>query len=402
MAQRQDNLIVVLDIGSAQTRVLAADVNEGVLRYRGHGVMDSAGMRKGMIAELSPAARAVRAANEQAERVARANIDECVVGVGGPHIRGLNTNGGLELGSRMREITREDVRAAVERARAVERPPDREILHLLPRQFILDEQPGIFDPVGMIGARLEVDLHIATCSGSALQSTVTCANRAGLEVTEAVLESIASAECTLSADERELGVCLLDIGAHSSDLSVFFEGAVAYTASVPIGGAHFTNDLAIGLQMPVAQAEELKRQYGNCVVTAVPQLAEIEIANPQPQRLQLRAIAEILEPRARELLYFVKESLRHGRVENALGAGCVLTGGGAMLPGLLDVTESQLRVPARTGMPVRLSQMPGELAHPSFSAAIGMLLYAHRTRMTRAAEDNSLRAKLRAMFAASF
>jgi cell division protein FtsA len=402
MAQKQENLIVVLDIGSSFTRVVAADVNEGVLRYRGHGIAPSAGMRKGLIAELSPAAKAVRAANERAERVARANIDQCVVGVGGPHIRGLNTNGGLELGSRMREITREDVRAAVERARAVERPPDREILHLLPRQFILDGQPGIFDPVGMVGARLEVDLHIGTCSGSALQSTVTCANRAGLEVTEAVLESIAAAECTLSADERELGVCILDIGAHSSDLAVFFEGAVAYTASVPIGGAHFTNDLAIGLQMPVAQAEEIKTQYGNCVVTSIPQHAEIEIANPNPQRLELRSVAEILEPRARELMYFVKESLRYGRVENALGAGCVITGGGSLLPGLLDVAESQLRVPARTATPVRLSQMPGEIVHPGFSAAIGMLLYAHRTRMTRAAEDNSLRAKLRAVFAASF
>jgi cell division protein FtsA len=402
MTQKQENLIVVLDIGSCFTRVIAADVNEGVLRYRGYGVAPSAGMRKGLIAELSPAAKAVRAANEQAERVARANIDQCVIGAGGPHIRGLNTNGGLELGSRMREITREDVRAAVERARAVERPPDREILHLLPRQFILDGQPGIFDPVGMVGARLEVDLHIATCSGSALQSTVTCANRAGLEVTEAVLESVAAAECTLSADERELGVCILDVGAHSSDLAVFFEGAVAYTASVPIGGAHFTNDLAIGLQMPVAQAEELKKQYGHCVVTSVPLHAEIEIANPNPQRLELRSVAEILEPRARELMYFVKESLRYGRVENALGAGCVITGGGSLLPGLLDVTESQLRVPARTATPVRLSQMPGELVHPGFSAAIGMLLYTHRTRMTRAAEDNSLRAKLRAAFAASF
>ncbi len=401
MTQKLENLIVALDIGSAGTRVLAADVNENVLRYRGHGVFASAGMRKGMIAELAPAAKAVRAANEQAERVARANIDECVVGVGGPHIRGLNTNGGLQLGSRMREITREDVRAAVERARAVERPPDREILHLLPRQFILDGQPGIFDPVGMIGARLEVDLHIATCSGSALQSTVTCANRAGLEVTEAVLESIAGAECTLSPDERELGVCLLDIGAHSSDLVVFFEGAVAYTASVPIGGAHFTNDLAIGLQVSVAQAEDLKCRFGNAVVTAVPQLAEIEIDDPQPQRLPQRALAEILEPRARELLYYVKESLRYGRVENALGAGCVLTGGGAMLPGLLDVTESQLRAPARTGLPVRLSQMPADLVHPAFSTVIGMLLYVHRTRMTRAAEDSSLRAKLRAVFAAS-
>jgi len=344
----------------------------------------------------------VKAANEQAERVARANIDECAVGVGGPHIRGINTNGGFELGSRMREITREDVRTAVERARAVERPPDREILHLLPRQFILDGQPGIFDPVGMVGARLEVDLHIATCSGSALQSTVTCANRAGLEVTEAVLESIASAEATLSADERELGVCLLDIGAHSSDLAVFFEGAVAHTASIPIGGQHFTNDLAAGLNMPVAQAEELKRQYGHAVVTSVPQLAEIEIANPQPQALSLRSVAEILEPRARELLYFVKESLRQGAVFEALGAGCVLTGGGAMLPGMLDVVESQLRVPARTGLPVRLSQMPGELVQPGFSTAIGMLLYAHRTRVTRAAENDTLRAKLRAIFAASF
>jgi len=402
MSQKQDNLIVVLDIGSAWTRVLAADLNEGSLRYRGHGIVESAGMRKGLIAELGPAFKAVKAANERAERVARINIDECVVGVGGPHIRGLNTSDGIDLGTRMREITREDVRNAVERARSIERPPDREILHLLPRQFILDDQPGIFDPVGMVGTRLKVDLHIATCSGSALQSTVTCANRAGLEVSEAVLESIAAAEATLSADERELGVCLLDIGAHSSDLAVFFEGAVAHTASVPIGGQHFTNDLAVGLQVPVAQAEELKRHYGHAVVTAVPQLAEIEIASPQPRMLPLRTIAEILEPRARELLYFVKESLRQGGVVDALGAGCVLTGGGAMLPGMLDVTESQLRVTARTGMPVRLSQMPGELVHPSFATTIGMLLYAHRARVTRAAESNGLRSKLRAIFAASF
>jgi len=402
MSQKQENVIVVVDIGSAWTRVLVADLNEGSLRYRGHGIVESAGMRKGLIADLGPAFKAVKAASERAERMARVNIDECVVGVGGPHIRGLNTSDGIDLGARMREITREDVRNAVERARSIERPADREILHLLPRQFILDDQPGIFDPVGMVGARLKVDLHIATCSGSALQSTVTCANRAGLEVSEAVLESIAAAEATLSVDERELGVCLLNIGAHSSDLAVFFEGAVVHTGSVPIGGQHFTNDLAVGLQMPVAQAEELKRTYGNAVVTSVPQQAEIEIANPQPRMLALRTIAEILEPRARELLYFVKESLRQGGVVDALGAGCVLTGAAALLPGMLDVTESQLRVPARTGMPVRLSHMPGELVHPGFATAIGMLLYAHRARVTRAAENSSLRSKLRAIFAASF
>ena len=402
MSQKQENLIVVLDVGSAHTRVLAADLNEGALRYRAHSVVESAGMRKGLIAELGPAARVVKAACDSAEQTVRIPIDDCVVGVGGPNVLGVNTTAGMNFGQRMREISKDDVSSVVERARAVPMPADREILHLLTRQFVLDDQQGIYDPVGMVGSKLEVDLHISTCSGSAMQSTITCANRAGLEVRDTVFEAVAAAEATLTADERELGVCVLDIGAHSTELVVFFEGAVAHTASVPIGGQHFTNDLAVGLQMPVVQAEELKRQYGNAVVTAVPLQAEIEIANPQPQTLRLRTIAEILEPRARELLYFVKESLRQGGVVDALGAGCVLTGGGAMLPGMLDVTESQLRVPARTGMPVRLSHMPGELVHPGFSTAIGLLLYAHRTRVTRAAENNSLRAKLRAIFAASF
>ena len=351
MSQRQDNLIVVLDVGSAWTRMLAADLNEGALRYRGHGMVESAGMRKGLIADLAPAMRAVKAASEQAERLARTDISTCAVGVGGPHIRGLNTNGGITLGGRLREILRDDVKAAIGHARNIERPPDREFLHLLPRQFILDGQPGIFDPIGMVGTRLEVDLNI---------------------------------------------------GAHSTEIVVFFEGAVVHTASIPIGGQHFTTDLAIGLGMPFAQAEQLKCEYGHAVVTSVPLAAEIEIANPEPQILRLRSLAEILEPRARELFHYVRENLREGGVLEALGAGCVLTGGGAKLPGILEVTESQLRVSARAGLPVRLSNMPGELVHPGFSTAIGMLLYAHRTRIDRDAESNTLRAKLRAIFASSF
>jgi cell division protein FtsA len=273
---------------------------------------------------------------------------------------------------------------------------------LLRRQFILDDQPGIFDPIGMVGKKLEVELHIATCSGSALQSTVTCANRAGLEVVDAVLESVAAAESTLSADDRELGICLLDIGCHSTDLVVFYEGAVVHTASIPVGGQHFTNDLAIGLAMPVAQAEELKRLYGHAVVTDVPLDAEIEIANPQPQMLRLRKMAEILEPRACELIQLVKKNLREGGVLEALGAGCMLTGGGAMLPGMLDITESQLRVPARTGVPVRLSHMPSELAHPSFSAAIGMILYAQRVRTSSATQGGTWRSRFGEMFGGTF
>ncbi len=401
MSQKQENLTVVLDVGSAFTRVLAADLNEGALRYRGHSVVESAGMRKGLIAELGPAARAVKAASDQAERSVRVNIDECVVGVGGPNVVGVNTTAGLNFGARMREISTDDVTTAVERARGVSLPPDREILHLLTRQFVLDEQPGIHDPVGMVGSKLEVDLHMSTCSGSAQQSIVTCANRAGLEVTETVFEALAAAEATLTPDERELGVCVLDICAHSTELVVFFEGAVAHTGSIPFGGQHFTNDLAVVLQIPVAQAEQLKMRYGHAVVTAVPQLDEIEIRNPHPTMIRHRMVAEILEPRARELFDLVRRSLRDGGVLGALGAGCVLTGGGSILPGLLDVTESTLHVRARIGTPMHISRMPGELTHPQYATLVGMLMYAHRKKMTRVSENKSFRAKIRAIFAAS-
>jgi cell division protein FtsA len=321
------------------------------------------------------------------------------------------------MGSRMREITREEVRATVDRARSVALPPDREVLHLLPQEFILDDQAGIHDPIGMVGKKLEVNLHLSTCSGGVAQSVVTCANRAGLEVQDTIYEGIAAAEAVLSADERELGVCVADIGSSTTELAVFFEGSIAHTAVLPIGGDHFTNDLAVGLHVPVEEAEELKRIYGHCVVTAVPQQNEIEVGGNLavgslgrmpgggvlPARLvRQRFLAEILEPRARELFIMLRDNLRQGGVLEALGAGCVLTGGGAMLAGLLDNAESLLRVPARVGFPVPLSRMPQELARPEFSVAIGMLLYTHRTQVRRASEEQGLRAKLKSIFAGSY
>ena len=282
---------------------------------------------------------------------------------------GVNSRGGISMGSRMREITREEVRAAVDRARSVALPPDREVLHLLPQEFILDDQAGIHDPVGMVGNKLEVNLHLSTCSGGVAQSVITCANRAGLEVMDTVYEGIAAAEAVLSADERELGVCMADIGSSTTELAVFFEGSIAHTAVLPIGGDHFTNDLAVGLHVTVEEAEYLKKMYGHCVVTAVPQLNEIEvggnlaISGGQPARMvRQRFLAEILEPRARELFTMLRDNLRKGGVLEALGAGCVFTGGGAMMAGLLDNAESLLRVPARIGYPVPLSRMPAELA----------------------------------------
>ena len=404
MSQKPDNLIAVLDAGSNKTRVLIAELNDGALRYRGHGIVDSKGTRKGVIAEIRPAVESINQAATLAEDAAEATIERCVISIGGPHIRGLNSRGGISLGSRMREITREEVRAAVDRARSISLPPDREIVHLLPQQFILDEQPGIHDPIGMVGNRLEVNLHIATCSASAQQSIVTCANKAGLEVSETVFESIAAAEATLSADERELGVCLVDIGAGTSEIIVYFEGSVAHTSVIPIGGDHFTNDLAVGLHITAPEAEWIKCHYGNAVVTSVSQSAEIELTGMpgfEPRVVRQRLLCEILEPRARELFHMLRDNLRHGGVLEALGAGCVITGGGARLAGLLDVAESQLRVPARIGSPVPLSRMPSELAQPECATLIGTLLYTHRTSVMRAAEDHSLRAKLRAIFAGS-
>ena len=410
MNAKPENLITVLDCGSQKSCVLVAEVADGVLRYRGHGVEPSMGMRKGLIAELGPAYEAINRAALTAERTAKAVIESAVIGIGGTHVRGINSRGGISMGSRMKEITREEVRAAVDRARSVPLPPDREVMHLLPQEFILDDQAGIHDPIGMVGNRLEVNLHLSTCSGGIAQSVITCANRAGLEVEDTVFEGIASAEAVLSADERELGVCLADIGASTTELAVFFEGSIAHTAVLPIGGDHFTNDLAVGLHVSVEEAEELKRTYGHCVVTSVPSLAEIEVgghlagisgAGQQSRLVRHRFLAEILEPRARELFTMLRDNLRQGGVLEALGAGCVLTGGGANLVGLLDNAESLLRVPARVGSPVPLSRMPQELIRPEFSAAIGMLLYTHRTQIRRAGEEQGLKAKLRSIFAGS-
>jgi cell division protein FtsA len=401
---QQDNIIAVLDAGSSKVRAMIAEIHEGALRYRGHGVADAAGMRKGLISDLGPAAAAIDRAAVAAETSAQTVIERCVVAVGGPHIRGVNSRGGISLGTRLREITREDVRAAVDRARSIAMPADREILHLLPQQFILDEQPGILDPVGMVGNRLEVNLHIATSSASAQQSIITSANRAGLEVTETVFEALAAAEATLSADEREMGVCLLDIGASTSELVVYFEGSVAHTSVVPVGGDHFTNDLAVGLHVTAPEAEWLKCNYGHAVVTSVAQDSEVELTGLpgyEPRMVSQRLISEILEPRARELFQLLRDNLRQGGVLEAMGAGCVLTGGGGRLPGLLETAESLLRVPARLASPVSLSRMPAELAAPEFSVLTGTLLYAHRTSVTRAAENQGLRAKLRAILAGS-
>lgn len=406
MAEREQSGIAVLDAGSAKVRVLVGEVADGAIRYLAHSAVEARGVRRSVIAGLQPAVECFDEAFKEAEEAAGIEIASAAVGIAGSRMRGVTSRGGILLGSRVREITRDDVRAAVERARAVHLPADYRVVHLLPQDFLVDEQEGILDPVGMIGATLEVNLHMIMAPASALQNVVTCANRAGVEVTETVFEAIAAAEAVLTADERELGACVLDIGAGSTEVAVFFEGAVVHTDSLPIGGTHFTNDLAVVLRVLVPEAERLKVQYGHTIVTAISQSNEVtvqgqEAGEPRMRQVPQRHMSEVLEPRARELFKMLRNSLRQGGVLEAMGAGCVLTGGGAKLPGLIEHVENILRVPARIGTPVPLSRMPDDLIDPEYATLVGLLLYSHRVRQQRASEDAGLGSKIRAMFAGS-
>ena len=274
---------------------------------------------------------------DEAENIAQAPVEHAVVGIAGSHIRGINSHGGITLGTRSREISRDDVRQAVEKARSIAMPEDRQPLHLLPQEFILDEQGGMHDPAGMMGRKLEVRVHVVTAGATATQNIVTALNRAGVHVDDTVFEALACADSVLQTDERELGVCLVDIGAGSTDLIVCYEGVVIHTGVIPLGGDHFTNDVAVGLRTPIADAENIKKMFGCAVVTRIPEGNEIEVPSvgDRPSRMMpQRVLGEILEPRSRELMEMLRDHLRQAGVDELLGAGMVFTGGGARLTGL--------------------------------------------------------------------
>ena len=402
MTNKQQELITAIDVGSAKTFVLVAEVLEGAVRYLGHGTHESRGSRKGAIVDLEKAVVSIQRAVEKAEAAAGVAVESAVVGVGGVHLRGVNSRGGVTLASRAREITRDDIRDAVEKARAVALPPDWQVMHLLPQEFIVDEQNSVRDPAGMLGSKLEVQVHVVTALSTMTQNAVTALNRAGVEVLDTIFEPLACAECVLKADERELGVCLLDIGAGSTELIVYHEGVVRHSGVVPIGGDHFTNDLAVGLRTPLADAEKLKRSFGSGVVTRVPEGHEIEVpaVGDRPSRLMpQRFLAEVLEPRAGELFEHVRDNLRQAGALELCGAGMVLTGGGSRLAHLAEIAEQTVRKPARLGRPAPMAKLPAELAEPDFAAAIGMVFYANRSRYARRKDEAGLAGKLKSFFA---
>jgi cell division protein FtsA len=389
---RKDRFIAALDIGTTKTCAIIADPGETGLRFLGHGSTDSHGGRRGQIVNLDSAVASIRQAIEAAESEAGSPIESAVIGVAGSHIRGLNSRGGISLGRRPRDVRREDVREAVQAARGITLPSGREILHVLPQEFVLDAQDGIRDPIGMVGQRLEADVHIVTSSATAVQNVITAVNRAGVTVSDTVLEPLAAAEACLTDDERELGCCLVDLGGGTTEIIVFSGGVVRHTAAFPVGGDHFTNDLAVGLRTPIPEAQRVKCEHASAWKGTFPDGTEIEVGSvgDRPPRTVLsRSIAEITQARGQELLVLIRDDLQRGGLDAQIPAGFVFTGGAARLRGFLELAEQTFLLPVRMAGPRPLPSMPDDLAEPEFSAAVGLILYGVRMRLSGGQDGNA-------------
>ena len=399
---KKDKYIVGLDIGSTKTCALIAEVDEERTRFLALGAAESKGLRKGLIVNLDATVSSIRRAVEEAEGVANVPVESAFIGVAGSHVRGVNSPGGITLGNRARDIERDDVRRAVDAARNITLPEDREVLHVLPHEFRVDAQEGIRDALGMVGQRLEANVHVVTSSIAATQNLVTAANKAGILVTDTVLEPLASAESCLTQDERDLGVCLLDIGGGTTELIIYGGGVVRHTGAVAIGGDHFTNDLAVGLRTPIPEAERIKRHHGCVSASFLREDGSIEIASVgdrPPRTIFARSLTDIIGPRAMELLALIREDLQRSGLDRQIPAGFVLAGGAARLHGLDELAEQAFHLPVRIAEPKGLADLPDPVAQPEYATVVGLVLYAAKARRTQPQRAGNLVSKLKAMFA---
>src|SRR4029077_18212013 len=350
----------------------------------GLGVAESRGIRRGVVVNLEAAVDSIKKAVEEAELMAGVEIDSVHLALSGPHIKGFNSRGVIAVAGKNREITRDDVRRAIDAAKAVALPNGREILHVLPQDFVVDDQDGIGAPVGMTGARLEVNVHIVTGGTTATQNVVACVNRAGLSVIDTVIEQLAASEAVLTPDEKELGVPLLAMGGGPTDLAIFERGSLWHTGVVGIGGDHFTNDIAVRLRPPLPDGEKLKRKCGGALSSLVDEDETMEVASVggrQPRLMARRVLSEILQPRAEEIFHQVWDEIRRAGYERALNSGIVLTGGGAILEGMPEIAEQIFDLPIRRGCPSGVGGLSDHVTNPEFATAVGLVLYAQRNHV---------------------
>ena len=385
---RRERYLVGLDVGTATVSAIVGEVmdDEG-LDIIGIGTAESRGIRRGVVVNLEAAVDVIKQAIDEAELTAGVEIDSVYLGLSGTHVKGFNSRGVVAVAGKNREIRREDVGRAIDAAKAVALPSGREILHVLPQDFVVDEQDGIGAPVGMTGARLEVNVHIVTGSASTTHNLIACVNRAGVAVHDTVLEQLAANESVLTADERELGVVLVDVGAGTTNFAIFERGSLWHTGVVAIGGDHFTNDIAVGLRTPIPDAEKVKRRSGCCLSSMVDEDDTIEVASVggrKPRLMPRRILSEILQPRAEETFHLLWDAVRTAGYEKSLNSGIVLTGGSATLDGMSEIAEQIFDLPIRRGCPDGVGGLADHVNSPAFATGVGLVMYAHRNHVEQA------------------
>ena len=406
----EKNLIVGLDIGTSKIVAIVGEItDDNTIEIIGIGSHVSRGLKKGVVVNIESTVQSIQRAVEEAELMAGCQINSVYTGIAGSHIRSMNSHGIVAI--KDKEVTPNDVDRVIDAARAVAIPADQRVLHVLPQEFIIDNQEGIKEPVGMSGVRLEAKVHLISGAMSAAQNILKCVRRCGLEVDDIILEQLASSHSVLTEDEMELGVCLVDIGGGTTDIAVFTEGAIRHTAVIPIAGDQVTNDIAVALRTPTQYAEEIKIKYA-CALT---QLAGAEetievpsVGDRAPRRLTRQTLAEVVEPRYEELITLVQAELRRSGFEDLVAAGIVLTGGTSKMEGVVELAEEIFHMPVRLGVPHSVTGLVDVVKNPIHATGVGLLLFGHEQRKTGSLEAlsggnvNALWQRMKSWFQGNF
>ncbi|QED26273.1 cell division protein FtsA [Microvenator marinus] len=378
---RKEEILVGLDIGTTKIACIIGEVTDEGVDIIGIGSHPSTGLRKGVVINIDATINSIKKAVEEAELMAGCEVNSVFAGIAGGHIKGFNSHGIVAV--KEKEVRPSDLARVVDAARAVAIPMDREVIHVVPQDYIIDDQDGIKDPVGMSGVRLEAKVHIVTGSVTSAQNIVKCANACGLDVADIVLEQLASANAVLSEDEKELGVAVVDIGGGTTDIAIFCGGALVHTAVLAVGGNHITNDIAVGLRTPMAEAERIKQRYGCAMTSRVDETETIEVPSVggrPPRVLSRHILSEIIEPRCEEIFAFVAREIRNSGYEELIASGVVITGGTTILEHMPELAEEVLGLPVRRGLPKGVGGLVDVVRNPKFATGVGLVLYGMRNQ----------------------
>lgn len=373
---KKNNLTVGLDIGTYKVCAVVGEMGEHGVEIVGVGTHPSHGLRKGVVINIESTVNSIKRAIEEAEIMAGCEIHTAFTGIAGGHVKGFNSHGVVAV--KNKEITKGDIERVMDAAKAVAIPMDREILHILPQEYLIDDQDGIKEPLGMSGVRLEAKVHIVTGAVTSAQNIIKCCNRTGLNVADFVLEPLASSEAVLTPEEKELGVVLVDIGGGTTDIALFQDGAVKNTAILSVGGNHLTNDIAKGLHTPIAEAERIKQRYGYARVAMAAKDEDVEVPSMggrNPRTISREILCEIIEPRLEEIFQLIQREIAKSGQEDSLASGMVMTGGSTLLPGMIEMAEEIFNMPVRMGIPSHVGGLIDVVSSPAYATGVGLVLY---------------------------